>query len=515
MTIDFRVIARQLGLLLLVLSALILSMTGFAVVEQGISALWRSPDARAMLLSAAVGIILALALVGVGKRSSTIIGHREALLLVAMSWIVGGFVAALPFRCWAAFRPEAGIIEHDFDFMVNCYFESISGLTTTGSTIVQAIGTLPRSILLWRSLIQWLGGLGIVVLFVAVLPMLGVGGRRIYRIEAPGPSPEGVKPRIVEAARALWYIYLGLTLAEIVALRIAGMSWFDATCHTLTTLATGGFSTLDASAAGFPSPSIQYILMFFMLLAGMNFGLYHLVLRGEWRKAIKDHELRCYLALVFIATVVIAVSVYRNDSLPPTDTGHPAGVAAVVQHSLFQVLTIQTTTGFCSTDFDTWSFVPKAILISLMFVGGCAGSTGGGIKVIRVMIAAKVMVAEIEHVYRPKVVRMVKIGKTTIDADLKRSILVYVLGILLLFAMGTGGLMYFDADSGIDITTAATASASTLNNIGPGLARVGATHNYAWFSAPSKIVMCMLMILGRLEMFTIIVLFTPRYWRGE
>ncbi len=515
MTIDFRVIARQLGLLLLVLSALILSMAGFAVLEQGVSSLWHSPDAEAMLMSAGVGAVLALVLVGVGKKSSSIIGHREALLLVAMSWIIGGFVAALPFWFWAHLQGGAGQATHDFGSMVNCYFESVSGLTTTGSTIVQAISELPRSILLWRSLIQWLGGLGIVVLFVAVLPMLGVGGRRIYRIEAPGPSPEGVRPRIVEAARALWYIYLGLTLLEILALRIAGMGWFDATCHTLTTLATGGFSTSDASAAGFPSPSIQYILMFFMLLAGINFSLYHLVLRGEWRKAIKDRELQCYLGLVSVATIIIAVSVYRHHSIPPSEAGAAAGAAEAVQHSLFQVLAIQTTTGFCSTDFDTWSFVPKAILMLLMFVGGCAGSTGGGIKVIRIMIAAKVMAAEIEHVYRPKVVRTVKIGKMTIDADLKRSILVYVLGIIILFALGTGGLMYFDAGNGIDITTAATASLSTLNNIGPGLARVGATQNYAWFSAPSKIVMCMLMILGRLEMFTIIVLFTPRYWRGE
>ncbi len=515
MTIDFRVIARQLGLLLLVMSALILSMTGFAVVEQGFSALWRSPDALAMLISAAVGIALAAALVGVGKRSASIIGHREALLLVALSWIVGGLIAALPFWFWASLRSDAGQVANDFDSLVNCYFESISGLTTTGSTIVQAISELPRSILLWRSLIQWLGGLGIVVLFVAVLPMLGVGGRRIYRIEAPGPSPEGVRPRIAEAARALWYIYLGLTVLEIVALRIAGMGWFDATCHTLTTLATGGFSTLDASAAGFPSPSIQYILILFMVLAGVNFGLYHMIQRGEWRKVIKDHELRCYLALIAIATITITVSVYRHNSLSPSEVSPPASVAETIQHSLFQVVSIQTTTGFCSTDFDTWSYVPKAILMSLMFVGGCAGSTGGGIKVIRIMIAAKVMAAEIEQVYRPKVVRTVKIGKMAIDADLKRGILVYVLGIMLLFAMGTGGLMYFDADQGIDITTAATASASTLNNIGPGLALVGATRNYAWFSAPSKIVMCMLMILGRLEIFTIIVLFTPRYWRGE
>ncbi len=515
MTIDFRVIARQLGLLLFVLSAIVLGMAGFAIVEQGISALWRSPDAHAMLLTAVVGSVIATALVCMGKRTTSILGFREALLLVALSWIIGGFIAALPFRFWAALRPDAGMIAHDFDTLVNCYFESVSGLTTTGSTIVQAIGTLPRSILLWRSLIQWLGGLGIVVLFVAVLPMLGVGGRRIYRIEAPGPTPDGVRPRIAEAARALWYIYLGLTVAEIIALRIAGMGWFDATCHTLTTLATGGFSTQDASAAGFSSPAIQYILMFFMLLAGINFGLYHFVLRGEWRKAIKDHELRCYLALVAIATVIITVSVFRNSSLPPSDEGQPAGITQAFQHSLFQVLAIQTTTGFCSADFDTWTFVPKAILCVLMFVGGCAGSTGGGIKVIRIMIVAKVMMAEIEHVYRPKVVRTVKIGQTTIDADLKRSILVYVLGILLLFALGTGGLMFFDAHNGIDITTAATASASTLNNIGPGLARVGATQNYAWFSAPSKIVMCMLMILGRLEMFTIIVLFTPRYWRGE
>jgi trk system potassium uptake protein TrkH len=411
-------------------------------------------------------------------------------------------------------RAQAATEPHDFDTFVDCYFEAMSGLTTTGATIVQAISTIPRSLLLWRSMIQWLGGLGIVVLFVAVLPMLGVGSRRIYRIEAPGPSPEGVKPRIADTARILWMIYLGLTIAEILALKVCGMGWFDAVCHTFTTLATGGFSTQDASIGAYSSAAIQIVIIVFMIFAGVNFGLYHQLIQRQWRTVRKDPELRVYLTIILVATAIVTISLLRSGSRVEASLGEPATFPTVVRHALFQTVSLQTTTGYGSADFDQWGFAAKATLLILMFVGASAGSTGGGIKVARVMIAAKVLLAEIEHVYRPKVVRPVKIGKTTIDPELKLNTVIYVLGIALLFAVGTVLLMLFESGKGVDITSAASASAATLNNIGPGLARVGAMQNYAWFTAPSKIVMSVLMLLGRLEMFTILVLFTPRFWRA-
>jgi trk system potassium uptake protein TrkH len=289
------------------------------------------------------------------------------------------------------------------------------------------------------------------------------------------------------------------------------MSWFDAVCHTFATLATGGFSTLDASIAGFDSRAIHLVIILFMILAGVNFGLYHQLIHRQWRDVLRDPELRVYLSIMLLATVIVTICLLRN----PPPAGDSAQVGTTAERALFQVVSIQTTTGFCSDDFDLWSFVPKGVLLALMFIGASAGSTGGGIKVVRIMIAAKVMLAELEHMYRPSVVRSVKVGRSTVEPDLKINTLVYLCGILLLFMIGTVLLKMLEASNGIDMTTAATASAATLNNIGPGLARVGATQDYAWFTAPSKVVMSILMLVGRLEMFTIVILFSPRFWRVE
>ncbi len=523
MNLELRVAIRQLGLLLFVLSALIAAVGLFAVYDRltGLSA--DDADLRALLMTAFAGFFSGGLLFVAGRRMSEFFGQREALLLVAAGWVIGAGLASVPFWLWSNFRGDAGTTPHDFDAYINCYFEAMSGLTTTGATVVQALTTLPRSLLLWRAMTQWLGGLGIVVLFVAVLPMLGIGSRRIYRIEAPGPAPEGVKPRIRDTARTLWLIYVGLTITEIVALKVCGMAWFDALCHTFATLATGGFGTRDAGIAGFQPAAVHVVIIVFMILAGVNFGLYHQLLQRQWRSVRKDPELRLYLTIILVATVIVTFSLLHN---PPGAPGAEHAAQSVkqgeittpgtaVRHALFQVVSMQTTTGFCSADFDTWGFIAKATLLTLMFIGGSAGSTGGGIKVMRIMIAAKVLLAEIEHIYRPKVVRPVKVGTATIEADLKLTVLVYLLAIALFFAIGTVLLMLFEAHNGINITTAASASAATLNNIGPGFALVGATHNYAWFTAPSKIVMSVLMLLGRLEMFTIIVLFSPRFWRTQ
>jgi len=511
MNLELRVVAKNLGLLALVLAAIIAAVGLFAWCDGYFGSSLSSADVWALLATAGVGFVVGGLLFLLGRNGPRTVGQREAIALVAFSWILGAGLSALPYRLWAELRPDAATAAHDFDSGVNCFFESMSGLTTTGSTILQSIVTLPRSLLLWRSITHWLGGLGIVVLFVAVLPMMGVGGRRIFRIEAPGPSPEGVTPRIQDAARVLWLIYSGITLVEIVALRICGMSWFDSVCHTFATLATGGFSTHDASIAGYASSAVHIVIIVFMVLAGINFGLYHQLWQGRWRAVRKDPELRVYLGLIVVATVIVTVSMIQSGTGPAI----PEGTGERVRDALFQVVAIQTTTGFCTADFDQWGFAAKVTLVALMFIGGSAGSTGGGIKVARIMIAFKVLVSEIEHVYRPNVVRPVKIGKSLIDAELKRSTLVYVLGIVILFAMGSAALMFLEANRGIDITTAATASASMLNNIGPGLARVGPMQNYAWFSDMSKMMMSMLMLLGRLEVFTVVAVFSPRFWREE
>ncbi len=513
MTLELRTVIRQVGMLMIVVSALIGAAAIFAVYDHVQGNVTDRSDLIALLLTSFIGTVVGGVLFLLGRASTEALGQREALLLVATSWIIAAVLSAIPYRLWASFRVNAAVVPHSFDSLASCFFEAMSGLTTTGATTVEQLSTLPRSILLWRALTHWIGGLGIVVLFVAVLPLLGVGGRRIYRLESPGPSPDGVTPRIQDTARSLWLIYVGLTLAEVLALKICGMGWFDSVCHTFATLATGGFGTKDASVAAFDSSAIHYVIIVFMVLAGVNFGLYHQLMQRRWRKVRKDPELRAYLVILLVATGVVTISLMGN-GYGDGRADNPS-FAVVVRDAMFQVVSIQTTTGFCTVDFDQWGFAAKATLLALMFVGASAGSTGGGIKVVRILIAGKVLLAELEHAYRPRVVRAVKIGRAVIDADLKLTVVVYVLGIALAFALGTILLMMLDADAGIDITSAATAAAATLNNIGPGLASVGATHHYAWLSGPSKLVLSVLMLLGRLEMFAVVALCSPRFWREE
>ncbi len=506
---NYRFVLRQLGLLLIVLSItiLLLGAAGMVLDDEHVGT-------YALLLTAAIGLVIGGSIAGVAGRVDQMLGRREALLLVALSWIVGAALAALPFRLWAHLDKavESG---HPFASFVDCYFEAMSGMTTTGATVLTSITDLPRSLLLWRATTHWLGGLGIVVLFVAVLPTLGVGGKKLFNVEAPGPAQQGVRPRIRETARILWLIYCGLTAVEILALRLCGMTWFDSVCHTFATLATGGFSTFDASIGHYNSAAVDVIVVVFMVLAGINFGLYYQVIRGRGTAVLKDPELRLYLALIVAVTAVVAFCI-AGSSYDTTagDTISP-GIGRTVRDSLFQVVSLQTTTGFCTVNFDQWTFLPKALVLGLMFVGGCAGSTGGGVKVIRVLIAFKVLAAEVRRVYNPNVVRPIKIGNATIDNDMRLGVIAYLLGIFLLCGIGAGMLMMFESDRPIPFVTAATASIATLNNIGPGLAGVGAVENYAWFSPASKLVMCVLMALGRLEVFAIFVLFDFRFWQRD
>jgi trk system potassium uptake protein TrkH len=367
-------------------------------------------------------------------------------------------------------------------------------------------------------MIQWLGGLGIVVLFVAVLPTLGVGGKKLFRVEAPGPDPEGVRPHIRETARILWIIYVCLTVFEIVAYKVAGMQWFDASCHALTTLATGGFSTHNASTGAFHSRAVDIITIVFMVLAGANFGLYYAAVKGKLKVIWTDPEFRLYIFLLTAGSVIVIFSLLGSGQPLMTTAGtlETATITDAVTQGVFTVVSQQTTTGFAIADFDTWPFVAKGVLLLLMFVGGCAGSTGGGIKVIRIWIALKVMLGELERAFRPNVVRPLKVGKHAVDSELKLATVAYVLGVFVLFAIGSGVLMLLESGNpDCSVTTAATASIATICTIGPGLAKVGAMENYAWFSDASKLFLCVLMAIGRLEIFAVLVLFVPRFWRSS
>ncbi len=518
---NIRFVLRQLGLLMLVLGGSVLLVGLWDVYA------WlRGDDRQRFAVAAQLGAAAIIATLGAAtflrtRGGDDYMGRREALLLVGLSWLVGAALASLPYFIWAHINPAVDAA-HPFRSFIDCYFESMSGLTTTGASVLGStpndIESLPPGLLLWRATTQWIGGLGIVVLFVAVLPTLGVGGKKLFNFESTGPTKSGVKPRIRETARVLWVIYLGMTLLQIGALWLAGMNLFDSVCHTFATLATGGFSTHNSSI-GDPKfgPAIYVVITFFMLLAGVNFGLYYQLIRGRHQQVARDPELRLYLAIIAIASVIVTLNLVH---MPLYTTGgeyiERASLGEAVQHGVFTVVSIQTTTGYGSADYNRWPFLAQATLIALMFIGGSAGSTGGGMKVIRVLIAFKVMLASLERIFRPNIVRPVKVGRMPVDPDVRLDTIVYILGIIFLSIIG--GVLIMILEDGRpkgDMLTCFTASIATLNNIGPGLHRVGAMENYGDFSASSKVLMSLLMALGRIEVYAIFVLFVPRFWTRE
>jgi trk system potassium uptake protein TrkH len=513
MSLNLRYVLRQLGLVLGVLSLCMGLVVLFQLIRAGWGTALNVAGMEALGGAVVVGLIAAAVLWGVGKyRTLEILGRREALLLVALTWLVGAALAGFPFWLWTWLTEQP---THPLSSPIGSYFEAMSGLTTTGATVLASPGEVPPTLLLWRAMTQWLGGLGIVVLFVAVLPTLGVGGKKLYQVEAPGPQARGVRPRIRQTARLLWTIYLGLTLIEILALHLAGMNWFDAICHTFATLATGGFSNEAASIGHYDSALIDGITTTFMLLAGINFGLYYYLLQRRPKLFWRDAELRLYLTILLIAVALVTLSLWGSDIVASSGETIVGTLGQSLRHSAFQVVSIMTTTGFVTADFHQWPFLAKAILVTLMFVGASAGSTGGGIKVIRVLVAGKVMGSEIERIYRPRVVRTVRIGPAAVESPLRQGVLVYVLYILVIFLLGGVALMLLENGGPLDTVSAFTASAATLNNIGPGLGAVGAVENYGFFSAPSKLLLSLLMVLGRLELYAIFVLLAPRFWRGD
>ena len=520
---NFRLVFKQLGLVLVVLSACML-LSDLAVwvmpVRQTPGSGTESQARLALFAAAALGIVIGGLMWLLTRKTRTHMGRREALLLVALSWLIGAALAAVPFLFWAHLIGDV-MADHPFHRFINCYFEAMSGLTTTGATVLKDIEAVAPSLLFWRALTHWLGGLGIVLLFVAVLPSLGVGGKRLFRVEAPGPEPEGVRPHIRDTARTLWYIYLGLTVIQILALIIIGrMDLYHACCHTFATLATGGFSTRNASVGAHESLSVDVIIIIFMILAGANFGLYYQLIRRKWKTFFGDTELRVYLIVMGVGAVLVIGSIWASVDPITLTTGEKvdSNLANSVRQGLFTTVAIKTTTGFCTADFNQWPFLAKAVLVMLMFIGGSAGSTAGGIKAIRVWIAFRVMLSELEKAFRPNVVRPVRIGGTAVDADLKLGAIAFVVGMIVLFVLGAGLVMLLEqayGDGTCDFTSAATASVATLCTIGPGLGKIGAVENYGWFSDASKIVLSLLMALGRLEIFAILVLFTPRFWKGD
>jgi trk system potassium uptake protein TrkH len=481
---QFRVIQRILGVLLMLFS-------GTMLPPVGVSLWYGDGDAVPFLIAFGVTLLTGFFCWFPVRKLRAELRLREGFLIVVMFWTVLALFGALPFMLSA--KPAASVTD--------AVFESMSGLTTTGATVLSGLDLLPKSVLYYRQQLQWLGGMGIIVLAVAVLPMFGVGGMQLYRAETPGPMKDAkLKPRITETAKALWYIYLGLTVACAVAYWLAGMSVFDAIGHSFATVAIGGFSTHDLSMGYFHSSLIEMVAVVFMLLAGVNFALHFLALRGRNPTPyVHDAEFKVYVTVLAGAAVITTGYLFVTRTFGDLPTA--------LHHGIFQAVSIGTTAGFTTTEYHTWPGFLPVMLLMLSFIGGCAGSTGGGMKVIRVLCLMKQGMREILRLVHPNAQIPVRIGGKILTDRVVES----VWGFFALYVACFCVMALLLAATGIDLVTAFSAVAACMNNLGPGLGDVGA--NYTSINPLSKWILCFAMLLGRLEIFTLLVLFTPAFWR--
>jgi len=518
----YRYVIRQLALLLLVLSgamgvALLYELLLIYRITAGSG---ETRAAYALATSTSIGTSLGGIIYFITRARPgdiTSFGRREAMLLVATSWMIGAALAALPFYLWGNLPGAAP--DHPFHTFTACYFESMSGLTTTGATVLGAEGSkivdLPKGLLLWRSATHWLGGLGIVVLFVAVLPTVGSSGKKMFQVESTADQG-GVRPKIAETARVLWLIYLGITLLCILLLMATGsMGLFDAVNHAFSVMSTGGLSTQDASIGAYDSVAVDIIITVFMILAGVNFVLYFHIIQRRWNLMLHDVELRIYLILKIVVSLIIAFNLWGGKIVTTAGVEKEAGFFTSLRYASFQTASMQTGTGFGTADYDLWPMLSIGLLVPMMIIGGCAGSTAGGLKVIRLWIMLKVMWSALERAFRPNVVRPIKVGKMVIDDELKLSALTYFCLLIVGIAVGTLLTLLFEPYSQCDLQTALTASLASICNVGPGQHHVGPTQNFGWMSAPSLWTQAILMALGRLEVYALLVLLLPRFWSGK
>ncbi|MEE9372277.1 MAG: TrkH family potassium uptake protein [Saprospiraceae bacterium] len=486
--VNTAIVANVIGVLLVLLGSFMFTSLFFSLC-------YESGDAVA-IVKASLTTILIGALIWVWTRNaSKKIGRKEGFLIVALGWLSVCAFGSLPYYL-SGVTPE----------FTNAVFESVSGMTTTGATILKDIEVIPKGILFWRSLTQWLGGMGIIVLTVALFPLLGIGGVELFVAEAPGPTSDKIHPRIKETAKRLWLIYVGITIFLCPLLYFSGMSFYDAINHALTTMATGGFSTKNTSIAHFDSPLIEYIIIFFMLLSSINYSVIYFGLKGKLKKVWSSDELKIYIFVVIFLIVVIGSSMHQISNIPLEES---------FRMTAFQIISIITTTGFVTADYTSWAPVFTFLFFALFFVGGCAGSTSGGIKIIRHLVLFKNSFLELERLLHPKALIRVKIDNKIVSPRILTHILVFVILYMLLFFVGSITMAVILSDFEQPILSAMGAAASSLGNIGPSIAELGPTNTFYDVPHTGKWVLIFLMILGRLELFTILILLTPFYWKGN
>ena len=460
-----------------------------AMFVTGLVALWYGgADSGGFFLSSLVTLVVGLAAY-VLTRFEGDVTTREGFAIVAMAWTTAATFGGLPYLL-------TGVI----DAPVAAIFEAMSGFTTTGATVFADIESLPRGVLFWRSMTHWMGGMGIIVLVIAILPYLGVGGMQLFRAEVPGPTPERLRPRITQTAKLLWLVYFGLTAVLTVLYLVGGMSAFDAINHSFSTMATGGFSTRNTSMADM-SPFIQWVTIVFMYLAGVNYALHFRAATGRLTY-FRDEEWRFFTGVLAVAAVAILVLNLLDGS---------GSATTVARDALFQVVAITTTTGYVSADYELWVPGARMVLFALFFVGGMAGSTSGSIKAMRVLLLLKQSANELRRHLHPRAVFVLRIGRTPVKEDIGANIVAFVVLYLLICLAGAMALSM----TGIDPLTAIGGSIASVGNVGPAFAGLGPTDNYGWMSSPAQAVLAFLMLVGRLEIYTVLLLFHPEMWKDR
>lgn len=478
---NYRMIAKSIGTVLCIEAACMLPSLLVAFIYQEATTV---PFVVSILLTAVVG----LALLSIKSPISRLYS-RDGFAIVALGWIHISAFGALPF-----------ILSGAIPSVVDALFESVSGFSTTGASILKNVEALPKSILFWRSFTHWMGGMGVLILMIAILPSVNASTINIMKAESPGPSPGKIVPKISETAKILYTIYIVLTVIQVVLLLAGGMTLFDALIHAFGTTSTGGFSSKNASVAAYGSVYIETVITIFMFLCGVNFTLYYLLSKRNLKTVLRDEELRFYFGIVFIAIVLIVLN---------TSGTVYCTIGESIRYAAFQVSSIITTTGYATADFNIWPVFSQLILVLLMFIGASAGSTGGGLKCIRILLLAKIIKREIAKINHPSAVQTVKINGRIVDEETLSGIMAFFFFWILIFAVS---VLVVSLD-GKDLITSTTAVAATLNNIGPGLGLVGPMGNFADLSVLSKLVLSVCMIVGRLEIYPIMLLFLPSFWK--
>lgn len=480
--INYIAIVRVISVLLIIIGGSVWSALPFSFY-------FNSGDDTALLLSGLIGVVTGgLGFLAVRKKGRAQVRKREGYLIVATGWVFMVLFGMLPYLL-------SGVIPSVPDAL----FETVSGMTTTGASVLTDIEAQPEGILYWRSLTQWIGGMGIIVLTVAIFPLLGIGGIELFVAEAPGPTSDKLHPRISETAKRLWLIYVGLTGLLTILLWIEGMNFYEAINHALTTMATGGFSTRNSSMAAF-GPTIQYTVIFFMLLAGTNYTVLYLSLKRRWSEVWQSDEFKAYLIMITVLTVFITAGVHATGNFH---------WEVSFRDSLFQIVSLITTTGFVSADYTQYSNALTFIFFVLLFLGACAGSTSGGIKLVRHLVFFKNSQLEFRRILHPQAVIPLRLNGQVVRGRIITHVYTFLLLYLCIFVLGTIALSLM----GLDFETSLGAMATSLGNVGPGIGKVGPVDNFAWLSSPIKIFLSFIMLLGRLELFTILVLFMPYFWR--